>query len=91
MDLEQSPTARKILLETVDQAPHILVDLAAVTYMDSSGIASLVEAYQQAKKNGVSFILVSVSPAVLRVIRMARLDKVFSIYDNVESAKHANV
>lgn len=91
VDLENSPTARKVLLEVVGQAQNILVDLTAVTYMDSSGIASLVEAYQQAKKNGVSFSLVSVSSAVLRVINMARLDKVFTIHENLESAKHASV
>ena len=91
VDLEHSPVARKILLDVVEKAQGIFVDLAAVNYMDSSGIASLVEAYQQAKKKGVSFVLVSVSPAVLRVLHMARLDKVFTIHENVESARHAGV
>ncbi len=91
VDLENSPTARKVLLEVVEQAKKILVDLTAVTYMDSSGIASLVEAYQQAKNNDVGFVLVSVSPAVLRVLHMARLDKVFTVYDNLENARHASV
>ena len=91
VDLEHSPAARKILLDAVEKASGIFVDLAAVNYMDSSGIASLVEAYQQAKKKGVSFVLVSVSSAVLRVLHMARLDKVFTIHENVESARHAGV
>ena len=91
VDLENSPTARKVLLQVVGEAKNILIDLSAVTYMDSSGIASLVEAYQQAKKNEVSFSLVSVSPSVLRVINMARLDKVFTIHESLESAKHASV
>lgn len=91
VDLEHSPTARTILLDVVAQAKNIFVDLTSVSYMDSSGIASLVEAYQQAKKTGVSFVLISLSPAVLRVIRMARLDKVFPIYESLEMARHANV
>lgn len=89
VDLESSPKARQIMLEAVGKGDRILVDLASVTYMDSSGIASLVEAFQRAKKNDVAFALVSVSPAVLRVLNLARLDQVFTIHDNLESALNA--
>ena len=54
IDLETSPQARQILLGTVEQSEKLLIDMAAVTYIDSSGIATLVEAFQRAKKNGVS-------------------------------------
>lgn len=91
VDLENSPTVRKVLLEVVEKAQHVFVDLTAVSYMDSSGIASLVEAYQQAKTHEVSFVLASVSPAVLRVLHMARLDKVFTIHESLESARHASI
>jgi len=91
VDLESSPMARTLLLEVVEQASKIFVDLTSVTYMDSSGIASLVEAYQQAKKSQVEFVLVSASPAVLRVLHMARLDKVFTIHENMEHAQHAGL
>ncbi len=91
IDLEQSPKVRQLLLEAVENGKQVLVDLEAVTYLDSSGIATLVEAFQQAKKKGTALILANLSPAVTRVLNMARLDKVFCIHDSVETAIHANI
>jgi anti-sigma B factor antagonist len=84
VDLQSSPEARKILLECVEKKMPVLVDLSGVNYIDSSGIASLVEALQTARKGGGDLFLVSVSEAALRVLELARLDKVFSICDSIE-------
>lgn len=83
MDLDQSPKAREVLLNGVRRKRGVLVDLSGVTYIDSSGVASLVEAYQLARKNHTSFALVSVNPAALRVLELARLDKVFTIHETL--------
>jgi anti-sigma B factor antagonist len=83
VDLEHSPTARRVLLECVDQGKKVLVDLSAVEYMDSSGIASLVEAFQQSRKKGTEFALVAVNAAPRRVLELARLDKVFTIHETL--------
>lgn len=91
VDLESSPKAREIMLDAVAKGKKILVDLASVSYMDSSGIASLVEAFQRAKKREIGFALVSVNPAVLRVLNLARLDQIFTIHDNLESALNADI
>ena len=91
VDLESSPKARQVMLEAVGIGKKILVDLESVTYMDSSGIASLVEAFQRAKKKEIGFALVSVNPAVLRVLHLARLDQVFTIHENLESALNADI
>lgn len=90
VDLENSPKARKILLEAVETGNPVVVDLAGVTYMDSSGIASLVEAFQRAKKKNLKFVLACVNPAVLRVLNLARLDKVFTIVDTLDQGLKAN-
>ena len=75
VDLESSPIARD---------KPVLADLANVDYIDSSGIASLVETLQAAKSNGNGFGLVQVSESALRVLELARLDKVFSIYPTID-------
>jgi anti-sigma B factor antagonist len=90
IDLETSPQARQILLETVAQSTKLLIEMASVTYIDSSGIATLVEAFQRAKKNGGQVEFICLNPAVVRVLTLARLDKVFTIHANVESAIHAS-
>lgn len=89
IDLESSPQARKILLDTVDHSAKLLIDMASVTYIDSSGIATLVEAFQRAKKQGKHVAFICLSPAVVRVLSLARLDKVFAIHTDVESAIYA--
>lgn len=89
IDLETSPRARVTLLEAVNSGQPVFVDLAAVTYMDSSGVASLVEAYQLTRDKGSRFALVVASASVLRVLRLARLDRVFPIFDTIEQAADA--
>jgi anti-sigma B factor antagonist len=86
VDLEQSPKAREVLLECVKRGSKILVDLSGVSYIDSSGVASLVEAFQVAKKQGKGFALVSVNASALRVLQLARLDKVFTIHETLADA-----
>ena len=83
VDLEHSPRARAVLLEWVERATRVLVDLSQVTYIDSSGVASLIEAFQLARKRSVDFALADVSPAALRVLELARLDRVFTIHRTV--------
>lgn len=86
IDLDRAPAVRRQLLDCVKRGQDVLVDLSAVTYIDSSGIASLVEALQWAKRRGSDLRLVAVSPQALRVFELARLDKVFSIHPDIDAA-----
>ena len=86
VDLQTSPVVRQKLLESLEQYKSIIVDLSQVNYIDSSGVASLVEAFQVSRKKGSSFALASVSSAAMRVLSLARLDKVFNIHPSVEAA-----
>lgn len=80
IDLSRSPGVRKIILEQLALGQHTCVNLAAVSYIDSSGIASLIEGFQAAKRGGLQFFLIAVSEPVMSVLMLARLDKVFSIH-----------
>jgi anti-sigma B factor antagonist len=84
VDLQNSPEARKILLSCVEKKQPVLVDLSGVGYIDSSGVASLVESLQSTRKVGTKLVLVAVSDGARRVLGLARLDKVFTICDTVE-------
>ena len=84
VDLSCSPDARKIILGVLKANKNLLIDLNKVSYIDSSGVASLVEGYQTAKKQLLKFGLVGVSDAAMSVLKLARLDQVFPIYDSVE-------
>ena len=86
VDLETSPAVRSLLLEQVQTGRPVLVDMARISYIDSSGIASLVEAFQLARKQGSEFGLVQVSAAALRVLQLARLETVFTIHETLAAA-----
>lgn len=86
VDLEHSAAVRDMLLKQVAKGRNLMVDLSAVDYIDSSGIASLIEALQSAKRNDTRLELVSVSDQAMRVLRLARLDKVFGIHESLDAA-----
>lgn len=86
IDLENAGEVRKALLANLKQKKDLLIDLSAVTYIDSSGIASLVEGLQVARKQKNELSLVSVSIRARRVLELARLDKVFTIHADVAAA-----
>ncbi len=84
IDLRNSPEARKLILTSLKKQKHVMVDLSAVEYIDSSGVASLVEGFQYARANDLEFGLLGVSEAAMNVLRLARLDQVFPIYDSLD-------
>jgi anti-sigma B factor antagonist len=84
VDLSKSPDARKVILNCLKKMKHVMVDLSAVDYIDSSGVASLVEGFQYARSNNLEFGLIGVSEAAMKVLHLARLDKVFQIYNSLQ-------
>jgi len=89
IDLEYSASARDILLDAAGKGSGVVVDLSGVTMIDSSGVAGLLEAFQSARKRGKGFVLASIDDSVNRVLKLARLDTVFEIADDVEAAKRS--
>lgn len=87
VDLEHSAAVRQHLLEALFASPAVIVDMAAVSMIDSSGVASLLEAYQTGRKRGRPFVLANVGESVARVFRLARLDTVFRIADDLDAAR----
>ncbi len=89
IDLYCSADARKEILQQLAENKSVVMDLSEVEYIDSSGIASLVEGLHKAKKSNLVFSLAAVSDPAMQVIKLARLDKVFTIYPNVNDVVHS--
>lgn len=83
IDLYGSPHAREVILNCLKQKRNTVIDLSAVKYLDSSGVASIVEGYQFAKNEQLEFGLVNVSEAAMNVLQLAHLDKVFPIHNSL--------
>ena len=79
IDLDKSPLVRENLKELMDKVKIVEVQLSKVKYIDSSGIAALVEGMQLAKSSSKEFYLTDVSNEVMKVIKLAHLDKFFQI------------
>lgn len=79
IDLDSAPSVRGQIKESFESSSIVHVDLSKVNYIDSSGIASLVEGMQTSKKLKKEFALVNVSNEVMKVIKLAHLDKIFKI------------
>lgn len=86
IDLYTSPKLRQTVLELFRQRGQetVIVDLSGVKYVDSSGIASLVEGLQEAKKIGARFVLAGLNDAPRHVLELTRLLAVFEIADSAE-------
>ncbi len=87
VDLYSSPQIRKTIIDLIgDRKPALLIDLKNVTYMDSSGVATLVEGLQRIREYGGQLYLCNLQGAVREVFELSRLDKVFQIYKDVTDA-----
>ena len=87
IDLSRAPSLRHHLNEAQATKPSSLViDLSEVPYMDSSGVATLVEAMQIARRNKSRIILCAMQERVRSIFEIARLDAVFTIVENREVA-----
>jgi len=87
VDMFTSPNLRDRLLPFFKkQIKGIIVDLTGVSFMDSSGIATLVEGLQWSKKENRQFILTGLGTNVLNALTLTKLNNVFSIKTDTESA-----
>jgi anti-sigma B factor antagonist len=84
IDLQYSPKVRESILASLKSGNALLIDLADVSYIDSSGIASLVEGFQTAKTSKLAYGLLNVSDTAKQVLTLTRLDKIFTIYDSAD-------
>jgi len=87
VDLYTSPRMREAIIQAASvKTPTVVVDLSGVGYMDSSGVATLVEGLQLSRGYGGAFRLAGLGSAVREVFKFAKLEKVFEIYSDAARA-----
>ena len=87
IDLHVSPRVAASLGAMIEQKPQrLVVDLSNVTYIDSSGLAVLIEGMQNVEAYGGKFILAGIQENVKPIFEIARLDQVFLIFPHVDAA-----
>ncbi|HKM80044.1 MAG TPA: STAS domain-containing protein [Candidatus Acidoferrum sp.] len=88
IDLANSPAMRKALLGEIKEkrTPRVFLNFKNVRYIDSSGIASLVEGLKASRDLGSRLILYGLNKTVREVMQLSRLQKIFEIYEDEEQA-----
>ena len=87
IDLHVSPRISAALAALCEQKPQrLVIDLSKVTYIDSSGLAVLIEGMQNVEAYGGKFILAGIQENVKPIFEIARLDQVFIIFPHVDAA-----
>lgn len=88
IDLAHSPQMRKALLGEIREkkVPKVFLNMKNVRYIDSSGIASLVEGLKASREMSSRLILYALSTSVREVMQLSRLQKIFEIFDDEQQA-----
>lgn len=87
VDMSRAPSFREHVRVAQQAKPkRVVIDMGEVDYMDSSGLATLVEAMRNGKGLGVELVLCGLNPKVRAIFEIARLHQFFSIVPTVADA-----
>jgi anti-sigma B factor antagonist len=90
LSLDTAPDVLAGLRSVCGARRSIVVDLTAVTFIDSVGLGVLIEAHRRTCSAGGWMRLVCTDPEVLKVLHLTDLDDVFTIVETVEQARAAS-
>jgi anti-anti-sigma factor len=85
----------KLSLETVNEfiqtlrpepAPHLILEMHGVTFLDSAGVGALVSLFVNRRNHGKTFALASLAPQSTAVVTVAGLQNLLPIYKTLEEA-----
>jgi anti-sigma B factor antagonist len=86
LDLAEAARVAAALAAVAAREPQIIVDLAALEFIDSSGVAALVRGRNLARRAGGELLLAAPQQQVLRVLTLTRLIDVFPLHATVDEA-----
>ena len=86
VDIYTAPKLRDRLVELIEGGSQLVaIDLRGVSFMDSTGLGSLVAGLKRMRERDGALALVSARDPVLKVLEITGLDKVFAVHDSFES------
>ncbi|HUE05618.1 MAG TPA: STAS domain-containing protein [Bryobacteraceae bacterium] len=86
VDLGSSPDLRRTLFDALLAAPKLALNLAAIRYIDSSGIATLLEVLKDSQRRDKAFVLFGLSPAVQQVFHLTHVIRIFQVFQTEQEA-----
>lgn len=87
-DAHTAPQVREVLLQLLNEGHHrILVDMATVNFVDSTGLSTLVSGMKRCRQAGGDLALAQLQQPVRIIFELTRLDKAFEIYPDRATAQ----
>ena len=90
LDMATAPPLRECLQKLLDAGDRqVVVDMAGVSFMDSSALGALVTSFKALREAGGRLSLAAVQPPVRSVLSITSVDEVIDVFDTVEAAETA--
>jgi anti-sigma B factor antagonist len=87
IDLHRSPQVKETLEPLLARKlPRIRLDFSGVTYVDSSGLATMIETLQRVQTYGGQLAMFGLRDSVRSIFEIARLDQIFRIFPDEAAA-----
>jgi len=86
LDLATAPELRNTLQEALTERRHLVLDMADLRFLDSTGIGVLVRIHKKATASGGVLAFAAVPPNVTKILEVTCLDRIFPVYPETEDA-----
>lgn len=87
IDVYTAPQFKESVNQIIDAGQkHLVINMERLSYMDSSGFATLLSATRRLKPDDGTVNLVRCSPAIDRILRITRLNTIFDLHDSLDDA-----
>lgn len=81
LDITGSDGLERALLEEVNKSSgNVLLNMADVNYMSSSGISAILGAARGARARGRKLALCQISPSIMKLLEVVELGNIFPVY-----------
>jgi anti-sigma B factor antagonist len=85
-DIATAPSVRAALTDASDGKQDVIVDLAGLEFLDSTGLGALIGAHRRATEMGGTLRLVVNEGPILRLLNITGLIRVLAVYHSLEDA-----
>src|SRR6185437_15564614 len=90
IDLHYVPTLRSLFQSRLhERCPALIVDLSGVDFIDSTGLATLIEYHRDAGAHGGIFCLAGINTNLKAIFDVVQFEKVLAIFPGVAEARAA--
>jgi anti-sigma B factor antagonist len=87
LNMVAAPRLKSTIEDVVDRgSSRVVVDLSAVSFMDSSGLGALIASLKRARQAQGDLRIAGVNDQVGTVLKLTNLDRVLRPFDSVEAA-----